>query len=211
MLERPILTTGGAGFISSHLTDALPAHGYRMRVSDNLSTDKHDSLPLDDERVELLKGDTADAAILAAALKGCAVVTHLAAVASVQASMDDPVATYQNNFITTPNLCEAMREQGAECVVFTFSTAAYGWNGEGMATDKDIPKLPLTPYASDKLASEYYPDFYCHQYGLEPAILRSPNVYGPCQDPSSPRSGVIGVFTERALKGTPITVLGDGE
>ncbi|HBP3439265.1 TPA: NAD-dependent epimerase/dehydratase family protein, partial [Pseudomonas aeruginosa] len=86
MFERPILITGGAGFIGSHLTDALLARGYRVRVLDNLSTGKRDNLPLDDERVELLEGDAADAATLAAALKGCAAVAHLAAVASVQAS-----------------------------------------------------------------------------------------------------------------------------
>lgn len=199
MFERPILITGGAGFIGSHLTDALLARGYRVRVLDNLSTGKRDNLPLDDERVELLEGDAADAATLAAALKGCAAVAHLAAVASVQASVDDPVATHQSNFIATLNLCEAMREQGVKRVVFASSAAVYGQNGEGTAIDEDTPKSPLTPYASDKLASEYYLDFYRRQHGLEPAIFRFFNVYGPRQDPSSPYSGVISIFTERAL------------
>ncbi len=211
MFERPILITGGAGFIGSHLADALLARGYRVRVLDNLSTGKRDNLPLDDERVELVEGDAADAATLAAALKGCAAVAHLAAVASVQASVDDPVATHQSNFIATLNLCEAMREQGVKRVVFASSAAVYGQNGEGTAIDEDTPKSPLTPYASDKLASEYYLDFYRRQHGLEPAIFRFFNVYGPRQDPSSPYSGVISIFTERALKGTPITVFGDGE
>lgn len=189
MFERPILITGGAGFIGSHLTDALLARGYRVRVLDNPSTGKRDNLPLDDERVELLEGDAADAATLAAALKGCAAVAHLAAVASVQASVDDPVATHQSNFIATLNLCEAMREQGVKRVVFASSAAVYGQNGEGTAIDEDTPKSPLTPYASDKLASEYYLDFYRRQHGLEPAIFRFFNVYGPRQDPSSPYSG----------------------
>ncbi len=96
-------------------------------------------------------------------------------------------------------------------VVFASSAAVYGQNGEGTAIDEDTPKSPLTPYASDKLASEYYLDFYRRQHGLEPAIFRFFNVYGPRQDPSSPYSGVISIFTERALKGTPITVFGDGE
>ncbi len=176
MFERPILITGGAGFIGSHLTDALLARGYRVRVLDNLSTGKRDNLPLDDERVELLEGDAADAATLAAALKGCAAVAHLAAVASVQASVDDPVATHQSNFIATLNLCEAMREQGVKRVVFASSAAVYGQNGEGTAIDEDTPKSPLTPYASDKLASEYYLDFYRRQHGLEPAIFRFDDV-----------------------------------
>ncbi|MDO2137947.1 NAD-dependent epimerase/dehydratase family protein, partial [Escherichia coli] len=86
-------------------------------------------------------------------------------------------------------LCEAMREQGVKRVVFASSAAVYGQNGEGTAIDEDTPKSPLTPYASDKLASEYYLDFYRRQHGLEPAIFRFFNVYGPRQDPSSPYSG----------------------
>src|SRR5690606_12577904 len=86
-----------------------------------------------------------------------------------------------------------------------------GQNGEGTAVAEDTPKAPLTPYAADKLASEHYLDFYRRQHGLEPAIFRFFNIYGPRQDPSSPYSGVISIFTERALAGAPIRVFGDGE
>jgi UDP-glucose 4-epimerase len=96
-------------------------------------------------------------------------------------------------------------------VVFASSAAVYGNNGEGVAVGEDTPKAPLTPYASDKLASEYYLDFYRRQHGLEPAIFRFFNIFGPRQDPSSPYSGVISIFTERALAGRPISVFGDGE
>ena len=210
MAELPILVTGGAGFIGSNLVDALLARGYSVRVLDNLSTGKRSNLPAD-ERVELIEGDVADAQAVRGALQGCAAVVHLAAVASVQASVDDPVGTHRSNLIGTLNLCEAMREEGVRRVVFASSAAVYGNNGEGRPIDEDTPKSPLTPYAADKLASEHYLDFYRRQHGLEPVVFRFFNIYGPRQDPSSPYSGVISIFTERAQHGLPITVFGDGE
>ena len=211
MADSPILITGGAGFIGSHLADALLAGGHAVRVLDNLSTGKRSNLALDDPRLELIEGDVADAALVARAMSGCKAVAHLAAVASVQASVDDPVATHQSNFIGTLNVCEAMREHGVRRVIFASSAAVYGQNGEGMAIDEDTPKSPLTPYAADKLASEHYLDFYRRQHGLEPAVFRFFNIFGPRQDPSSPYSGVISIFTERAQAWLPITVFGDGE
>ncbi|UUT20517.1 MULTISPECIES: NAD-dependent epimerase/dehydratase family protein [Pseudomonas] len=211
MADGPILITGGAGFIGSHLTDALLAKGYSVRILDDLSTGKPSNLPLDNPRVELIEGDVADSALVARAMSGCRAVAHLAAVASVQASVDDPVRTHQSNFIGTLNVCEAMRQAGVKRVLFASSAAVYGNNGEGESIDEDTPKAPLTPYASDKLASEYYLDFYRRQHGLEPAIFRFFNIFGPRQDPSSPYSGVISIFCERAQKGLPITVFGDGE
>jgi UDP-glucose 4-epimerase len=211
MADSPILITGGAGFIGSHLADALLARGHAVRVLDNLSTGKRANLALDNPHLELIEGDVADAALVARAMLGCKAVVHLAAVASVQASVDDPLATHQSNLIGTLNVCEAMREHGVTRVIFASSAAVYGQNGEGRAIDEDTPKAPLTPYAVDKLASEQYLDFYRRQHGLEPAVFRFFNIFGPRQDPSSPYSGVISIFTERALAGLPITVFGDGE
>ncbi|MBC2655601.1 NAD-dependent epimerase/dehydratase family protein [Pseudomonas sp. MSSRFD41] len=211
MADGFVLITGGAGFIGSNLADALLAKGYSVRVLDDLSTGKPANLPLDNPRVELIEGDVADAALVNRVMQGCSAVVHLAAVASVQASVDDPVQTHQSNFIGTLNVCEAMREQGVKRVLFASSAAVYGNNGEGQSIDEDTPKAPLTPYASDKLASEHYLDFYRRQHGLEPAIFRFFNIFGPRQDPSSPYSGVISIFCERAQKGLPITVFGDGE
>jgi len=210
MADLPILVTGGAGFIGSNLIDALVARGYPVRVLDNLSTGKRSNLP-DDPSVELIVGDVADAQAMRSAVQGCRAVVHLAAVASVQASVDDPVGTHQSNLVGTLNLCEAMRETGVRRVVFASSAAIYGNNGEGQPIDEDTPKAPLTPYAADKLASEHYLDFYRRQHGLEPAVFRFFNIYGPRQDPSSPYSGVISIFTERAQKGLPIAVYGDGQ
>ncbi|MCG8909165.1 MULTISPECIES: NAD-dependent epimerase/dehydratase family protein [unclassified Pseudomonas] len=205
---QPILITGGAGFIGSHLADALLAQGFAVRVLDDLSTGKRENL---DGRVELIVGDVADEAALRGAVSGCQGVVHLAAIASVQASVEDPVGTHRANFIGTLNLCEAMRQEGIQRVLFASSAAVYGQNGEGSAIDEDVVKAPLTPYAADKLASEYYLDFYRREHGLEPAIFRFFNVYGPRQDPSSPYSGVISIFARRAEQGLPITVFGDGE
>ncbi|MGV6474370.1 NAD-dependent epimerase/dehydratase family protein [Azotobacter vinelandii] len=211
MSDLPVLVTGGAGFIGSHLVDALLARGYSVRVLDNLSSGKPDNLPLGHSRLELIEGNVADAVRVREVMAGCGAVVHLAAVASVQASVIDPVGTHRSNFIGTLNVCEAMREQGLRRVLFASSAAVYGNNGEGEAIDEDTPKAPLTPYAADKLASEHYLDFYRRQHGLEPAIFRFFNIYGPRQDPSSPYSGVISIFTERAAKGLPITLFGDGE
>lgn len=211
MVDAPILITGGAGFIGSHLCDALLENGYAVRVLDDLSSGKRDNLQLEHPRLTLIEGDVADAAQVARAVAGCQAVVHLAAVASVQASVDDPVKTHQSNFIGTLNVCEGMRMSGVRRVLFASSAAVYGNNGEGVAIAEDTPKAPLTPYAVDKLASEQYLDFYRRQHGLEPVVFRFFNIFGPRQDPSSPYSGVISIFAERALAGLPISVFGDGE
>ena len=177
MAELPVLVTGGAGFIGSNLVDALVARGYAVRVLDNLSTGKRSNLP-DDAGVELIVGDVADAQTMRDAVLGCRAVVHLAAVASVQASVDDPVGTHQSNLVGTLNLCEAMREAGIRRVLFASSAAVYGNNGEGEPIGEDTPKAPLTPYAADKLASEHYLDFYRRQHGLEPVVFRFFNIFG---------------------------------
>ncbi|WP_313714149.1 NAD-dependent epimerase/dehydratase family protein [Pseudomonas sp.] len=211
MADAPILITGGAGFIGSHLCDALLAKGYAVRILDDLSTGKRDNLQLGNPNLELIEGDVADAKLVERAAAGCRAVVHLAAVASVQASVEDPVKTHQSNFIGTLNVAEAMRVHGVRRVLFASSAAVYGNNGEGESIAEDTPKAPLTPYAVDKLASEQYLDFYRRQHGLEPVIFRFFNIFGPRQDPSSPYSGVISIFSERAAQGLPITVFGDGE
>lgn len=211
MADAPILITGGAGFIGSHLCDALLDKGYAVRILDDFSTGRRDNLQIDHPRLQLIEGDVADAGLVTQAAAGCSAVVHLAAVASVQASVEDPVRTHQSNFIGTLNVCEAMRVHGLRRVLFASSAAVYGNNGEGESIAEDTPKAPLTPYAVDKLASEQYLDFYRRQHGLEPVVFRFFNIFGPRQDPSSPYSGVISIFSERAVQGLPITVFGDGE
>ncbi|WP_010487037.1 SDR family NAD(P)-dependent oxidoreductase [Pseudomonas sp. S9] len=210
-MSKLFLVTGGAGFIGSHMVDALLAKGHAVRVLDNLSMGNRSNLPADNPRLQFIEGDVADAACVSAAVEGCDAVVHLAAVASVQASVDDPVSTHQSNFVGTLNICEAMREHRVKRVVFASSAAVYGNNGAGQPIDENTAKSPLTPYASDKLSSEYYLDFYRRQHALEPAVFRFFNIFGPRQDPSSPYSGVISIFTQRAQQGLPISVFGDGE
>ncbi|MCE5994531.1 NAD-dependent epimerase/dehydratase family protein [Pseudomonas sp. 5FOS] len=211
MADAPILITGGAGFIGSHLCDALLDKGYAVRILDDFSTGQRGNLQVGHPRLELVEGDVADAGLVKQVAAGCSAVVHLAAVASVQASVEDPVRTHQSNFIGTLNVCEAMRVHGLRRVLFASSAAVYGNNGEGESIAEDTPKAPLTPYAVDKLASEQYLDFYRRQHGLEPVVFRFFNIFGPRQDPSSPYSGVISIFSERAVQGLPITVFGDGE
>ena len=211
MSDGRILVTGGAGFIGSHLVEALLGKGYKVRVLDNLSTGKVGNLPVGNANLNLVVGDVADSVVVEQAMRDCTAVVHLAAVASVQASVDDPVGTHQSNFVGTLNVCEHMAKAGIKRVVFASSAAIYGNNGEGSAIDEDTPKSPLTPYASDKLSSEYYLDFYRREHALEPVILRFFNIFGPRQDPSSPYSGVISIFTERAMAGKPVAIFGDGE
>ncbi|QOE07253.1 NAD-dependent epimerase/dehydratase family protein [Pseudomonas asiatica] len=211
MADAPILITGGAGFIGSHLCDALLEKGYAVRILDDFSTGQRGNLQVDHPRLELVEGDVADAELVTQVTAGCSAVVHLAAVASVQASVEDPVRTHQSNFIGTLNVCEAMRVHGLRRVLFASSAAVYGNNGEGESIAEDTPKAPLTPYAVDKLASEQYLDFYRRQHGLEPVVFRFFNIFGPRQDPSSPYSGVISIFSQRAVQGLPITVFGDGE
>lgn len=210
MNSKPVLITGGAGFIGSHLSDALLAQGYNVRILDNLSTGKLTNLQMGHPALEFYEGDVAAPGVAQDAVKGCQAVIHLAAVASVQASVDDPVGTHQANFIATLNLCEAMRQEGISRVVYASSAAVYG-ETTSWVIDEDTPKAPLTPYASDKLAGEHYLDFYQRAHGLDPVVFRFFNIFGPRQDPSSPYSGVISIFCERAAKGLPITVFGDGE
>ncbi|MEX3775386.1 NAD-dependent epimerase/dehydratase family protein [Pseudomonas sp. MYb118] len=211
MFDGRILITGGAGFIGSHLVDALLGKGYKVRVLDNLSTGKVGNLPIGNANLNLVVGDVADPVVVEQAMRDCTAVVHLAAVASVQASVDDPVATHQSNFVGTLNVCEHMVKAGIKRVVFASSAAIYGNNGEGTAITEDTPKSPLTPYASDKLSSEYYLDFYRREHKLEPVIFRFFNIFGPRQDPSSPYSGVISIFTERARAGQSVSIFGDGE
>jgi UDP-glucose 4-epimerase len=156
MFVERILVTGGAGFIGSHLVEALLAKGYKVRVLDNLSSGKVSNLPMDNANLNLVVGDVADSAAVSQAMRDCSAVVHLAAVASVQASVDDPVSTHQSNFVGTLNVCENMLKAGIKRVVFASSAAIYGNNGEGSAIDENTAKSPLTPYASDKLASEHY-------------------------------------------------------
>lgn len=203
-----VLITGGAGFIGSHLVDRLLSEGHSVRVLDNLSTGRRQNLPKL-EQIEFIEGDIRDQETVAAAVNGMNAIVHLAAVASVQASIDDPLGTHQSNLVGTLHLLEAARKSGIKHFLYASSAAVYGDNAQLPVSERLKPS-PLSPYAADKLAGEHYLDFYRRTYGLRTLAFRFFNIYGPRQDPSSPYSGVISIFVDRLRTRKPVTIFGDG-
>lgn len=204
------LVTGGAGFIGSHLVDALVAQGDEVVVFDNLSTGKPANLAAVAERITFVEGDVADIDAVRAAVADCDRVFHQAAVASVPATIEQPLHTQRVNLAGTLNVLEASRGAGVQRVVFASSAAVYGDQGDGTCRE-DLRPQPQSPYAIEKLAAEHYVRLYADLYGQKTAALRYFNVFGPRQDPSSPYSGVISIFVDRLLRGEVPTIFGDGE
>jgi UDP-glucose 4-epimerase len=203
-----ILVTGGAGFIGSHLVEKLLLAGDRVRVLDDLSTGKRENLP-HHNALEFVEGDIRDAGLVSRCMEGMDAVVHLAAVASVQASIDDPIRTHQVNFDGTLNLLEASHRYGVKRFLYACSAAVYG-DTASIPVSEDIAPNPLSPYAVDKLTGEYYLLHYHRKYNLAATSFRFFNIYGPRQDPSSPYSGVISIFMDRLQRNQPVTVFGEG-
>ncbi len=204
------LVTGGAGFIGSHVVERLLGEGRQVTVLDDLSTGALANLPDADERLRVVRGDVADPAAVAGAMEGCDDVIHLAAIASVQASLEDPLGTHRTNLQGTLTVLEAAaRERRRVRVTYASSAAVYG-DARDLPVQEDAPKRPLSPYAVDKLAGEHYLAIYHRAGHVAGVALRFFNVFGPRQDPSSPYSGVISVFAARAARRRPLVVHGDG-
>jgi UDP-glucose 4-epimerase len=203
------LVTGGAGFIGSHITDRLLADGYRVRVLDNFSTGKRENLPESND-LEIITGDVGSFDDVHKAMKDVELVFHEAAIASVPKTIQDPIGSQRTNYQGTLNVLEAARQQGTRRMVFASSAAVYGDLPE-LPKREDMPLKPQSPYAVDKLASEYACQMYTHLHGLETVCLRYFNVYGPRQDPGSPYSGVISIFADRLKNGERPVIYGDGE
>lgn len=207
-----VLVTGGAGFIGSHLVDELLALSHHVTVLDNLSTGKISNLarPAD---VEFVEGDVADDAAVSEAIRGAEAVIYLAAVASVQASIQAPRETNRTNLAGTITLLEAAAREGVEQFLYANSAAVYGNQdllpGEGISESRSPD--PLTPYAIDKLAGEQYLSFFHSTGRLKGTSFRFFNIFGPRQDPQSQYSGVISIFHDRLTAGLPISVYGDGQ
>jgi UDP-glucose 4-epimerase len=203
-----VLITGGAGFIGSHLTEMLLASRMEVRVLDNLSTGKRENLPANSS-LEFVEGDIQDAQVVNRCVHGVGAVVHLAAVASVQASIDQPLETHRTNFDGTLNLLEASRVHGVKRLLYASSAAIYGDAATVPVSEDTVPN-PLSPYAVDKLSGEYYLRYYFTKFGLPATSFRFFNIYGPRQDPSSPYSGVISIFVNRLQRNLPVTLFGDG-
>lgn len=202
------LVTGGAGFIGSHIVDRLLAEGQQVRILDNFSTGKRENLPAD-SNAEIIEGDISDFETVQKAMQGVTTVFHQAAIASVPTTINDPVSSARVNYLGTVNILEAARQAGAQRVMFASSAAVYGDNPE-LPKQEDMPLKPLSPYAADKLASEEACRVYHHLYGLEIVCLRYFNIFGPRQDPSSPYSGVISIFSDCIAAGKQVLIYGDG-
>jgi UDP-glucose 4-epimerase len=203
------LVTGGAGFIGSHLVEALTARGNRVRVLDDFSTGRRDNLAGVRPAPEIVEGDVADPGAVARAVGGAGVVFHLAALASVQRSVEDPVASHRICDTGTLHVLDAARKAGVRRVVYAGSASAYGIP-EGPVQRETDPLSPLSPYASAKLAGELHAQAFAAVYGLETVRLRFFNIFGPRQRPDSPYSGVIALFIAALAEGRTPTVHGDG-
>lgn len=201
------LVTGGAGFIGSHLTDALLAAGHKVRVLDDISTGNLANLPAD--RIELIKGSITQPATVDKAVAGCEVVYHLAAIASVTKSVETPTLSHEVGATGTLHVLDAARRLGVRRVVYAGSSSAYG-DQPGTERTEDDALIPLSPYAAAKLAGEHYCTAFTSVYGLETARLRFFNVFGPRQDAKSPYSGVIAIFSALMKQGKNPTIYGDG-
>ncbi|MDR2405577.1 MAG: SDR family NAD(P)-dependent oxidoreductase [Deltaproteobacteria bacterium] len=203
------LVTGGAGFIGSHLVEALVRKGVRVRVLDDLSSGSLQKLHQVIDHIELMEGDVRDLSEVMEACRGASTIYHLAAMASIPMSMAQPHLCLAINGEGTLNVMEAARAQGARRLVFASSSALYGdLPGPHL---EDMTLRANTPYAASKLLGENLADFYMEHKGLHAVSLRYFNVYGPRQGAEGPDSGVIPIFIKQISKGLPPVIYGDGE
>ena len=202
------LVTGGAGFIGSHLVEELIRRGEQVRVLDNLSSGKRRNLA-HIPGVEFLEGDLVDPAACARATEGVDYVLHQAAIPSVPRSVKDPVTSNRSNIDGSLNILVAARDAGVKRLVYAGSSSAYG-DTPTQPKHEEMPTNPLSPYALQKLVGEQYGQIFTRLYGLETVTIRYFNVFGPRQDPGSPYSGVISLFSTAVLEGRQPTIYGDG-
>jgi len=208
--QKLYLVTGGAGFIGSHIAEALVKRGDRVRVLDNLSTGKRENMAHIADEIEFIEGDIRDYDITRRAMEGVNIAFHEAAIPSVPRSVKDPQFNHENNVNGTFNVLMAARDAGVKRVVFAASSSAYG-ETEVLPKQEEMLPSPLSPYAVAKLVGEFYCQVFTRAYGLETVSLRYFNVFGPRQDPSSPYSGVISKFITTLLQGQTPVIYGDGE
>ncbi len=205
------LVTGGAGFIGSHLVEALTAAGKSVRVFDNFDTGLESNLAHISPAPIIARGDVSDPAAVLEAVRGVDVVYHLAALASVQKSVEQPDVSHRICCTGTVNVLDAARKQGVRRVVFAASSSAYGAYSSPEPQNEEIPLAPLSPYAAAKLGSEMYLQAFTASYGIETVRLRFFNIFGPRQRADSPYSGVIAIFLSLLSSGRTPTIYGDGQ
>jgi UDP-glucose 4-epimerase len=203
-----ILVTGGAGFIGSHIVDAFVAAGHQVAVVDNLNTGKLANL---NPAASFFQVDIRDAASLAQVFEQVQpeVISHQAALADVRGSLREPDVYAEVNVIGSIRLLEQARLHGVRKVIYASTGGAVYGEPEYVPVREDHAINPLDPYGASKHAVEHYLFLYRHNFGLDYASLRYPNVYGPRQDPHG-EAGVVAIFTGKMLAGEPCTINGDG-
>ena len=206
------LVTGGAGFIGSHIVEALVQHHHEVVIFDNLFSGNIANIRpfLEKENVTFVNGSVTDLPLLRQTSEGADGIFHEAAIASVQQSILDPLITHDVNSTGTLNVLIAARDCRVKKVVCASTAAVYGDNPRLPKLENMIPD-PLSPYAVSKLTGEYYCSVFSQMYGMKTVSLRYFNVFGPRQNPGSEYSGVISKFIVQAQQGKPITIFGDGE
>lgn len=206
---RTFLVTGGAGFIGSHIAETLVRRGDRVRVLDNLSTGFEANMASFRDKIEFFQGDVTDVAVVDQAVKGVDCVFHEAALASVPASLERPLASHAACATGVVTILDAARRAGVRRVVYAASSAAYGNQPTSSKREADLP-APLSPYAAAKLAGELYCQAFWSSFQLETVAIRYFNVFGPRQDPNSQYSAVIPLFITAMLAGRQPVIYGDG-
>jgi UDP-N-acetylglucosamine 4-epimerase len=214
---RTWLITGVAGFIGSHLLEALLRLNQRVIGLDNFATGSKLNLTDVASRVgqsafagfRLIEGDIRDPQACAAAVAGAELVLHEAALASVPRSMADPLATHTANVDGFANMLLAARAAGVERLVYASSSSVYGDDTSDLKTEDRIGR-PLSPYATSKLVNEIYADTFRRTHEIDSVGLRYFNVFGPRQDPNGAYAAVIPRWTEQLVSGKPSVVFGDG-
>jgi len=208
------LVTGGAGFIGSHLAERLLGDGHRVRILDNFSSGRESNVeairPAGQDRLEVLRGDLTDPAVVSRAVEGTAGVFHLGALGSVPRSVAHPGPTHAANATGTLNVLVACRDLGVARVLLASSSSVYG----ALVTlpkKEEHPTRPISPYGLTKLIGEEYFRLFHELYGLETVALRYYNVFGPRQNPKGQYAAVIPIFLSRMLRGERPRVHGDGE
>jgi nucleoside-diphosphate-sugar epimerase len=208
---RRVLVTGGAGFIGSHLVEALAALGAEVVVLDDLSGGSWENLSRIGGAVEKITGSITESAVVERAVRGCEFVFHEAALGSVPQSIEQPLQYFDVNVNGTLNVLRAAQEAGVKRVVYAGSSSAYGDTAVSGAKVETMPPLPRSPYAAAKLAGEHAMRAWWYSYGLDTAVLRYFNIFGPRQSPASAYAAVIAAFAKAFMERRAATIYGDGK
>jgi nucleoside-diphosphate-sugar epimerase len=207
---KRVLVTGGAGFIGSHLVQALVDLDAKAVVLDDLSGGDWNNLTGFANRVEQITGSITDVPTVKRAIADCEFVFHQAALGSVPRSVEQPEHYFNVNVTGTLNVLQTSRAAGVRRVMFAGSSSAYGDPPVVGLKVETMPPLPRSPYAAAKLAGEHALRSWYHSYGLDSAVLRYFNIFGPRQNPNSAYAAVIAAFAKAFHKHQPAMIFGDG-